>query len=90
MKDHKGQIIWSNQHPNSRLTNQPIALLYEKENIKTVTELMNFLNPQIDELMSNGFENETGHINIQINASMLDGKCAPYLLVVVELFVNAA
>ncbi|KAI6652498.1 hypothetical protein LOD99_7512 [Oopsacas minuta] len=74
LKDCQGNIIWSNQYLNSRFSNHPIVLLFQKENIESVTSLMNFLNPHIDELISTSFENESGHVNFEIKASMLDGK----------------
>ncbi|KAI6650778.1 hypothetical protein LOD99_7829 [Oopsacas minuta] len=61
LKDYQGNFIWSNQYPNSRFSNQPIALLSQKENIESVTTLMNFLNLQIDE--TRVIENESGLVN---------------------------
>ncbi|KAI6651418.1 hypothetical protein LOD99_5225 [Oopsacas minuta] len=63
LTDCQGNFICSNQYPNSIFSDQPIALLSQKRDIESVTTLKSFLNPKIDELVSTGFENESGLVN---------------------------
>ena len=73
VSDRFGNVLWENRHPNSPFSNQPVALICQKENIDSVTELCNLINPEISSLHSNGFDYRNGQI-LSIIASMFDGK----------------
>ncbi|KAI6652467.1 hypothetical protein LOD99_7481 [Oopsacas minuta] len=63
-----------NRHPNSCFSNQPVALICQKETIDTVIELSKLLNPEIVSLNENGFGHLNGHVKVEVKASMFDGK----------------
>ena len=73
VSDRFGNVLWENRHPNSPFSNQPVAPICQKENIDSVTELCNLINPEISSLHSNGFDHTNGQINMSIIASMFDG-----------------
>ena len=72
--DRFGNVLWENRHPNSCFSNQPVALICQKETIDTVMELSKLINPEIASLNENGIDYLNGHVNILIKASMFDGK----------------
>ena len=72
--DRFGNILWENKHPNSCFSNQPIALISQKETIDSVMQLNKLLNPEIVLLNESGFDYQQGHVNVFIKASMFDGK----------------
>ena len=74
ISDRFGNIIWENRHPNSCFSNQPVALICEKETIDSVMELNRLINPEIVSLNEKGVNYVNGQVNIIIKASMFDGK----------------
>ena len=72
--DRFGNVLWENRHPNSCFSNQPVALICQKETIDTVMELSKLINPEIASLNENGIDYLNGHVNVLIKASMFDGK----------------
>ena len=74
VSDRFGNVLWENRHPNSPFSNQPVALICQKENIDSVTELCNLINPKLVHFTTMGLFYTNGQINMSIIASMFDGK----------------
>ncbi|KAI6658842.1 hypothetical protein LOD99_15167 [Oopsacas minuta] len=72
--DQFGNVLWEKTHPNSCFSNQPVALICQKETIDTVIELSKSLNPEIISLNENCFDRLNGHVKVEVIASMFDGK----------------
>ncbi|KAI6653954.1 hypothetical protein LOD99_3130 [Oopsacas minuta] len=69
-----GMFCGKNSHPNSCFSNQPVALICQKETIDTVIELSKLLNSEIVSLNEDGFDHLNGHVKVEVKASMFDGK----------------
>ena len=67
ISDRFVNILWENRHPNSCFSNQPVALICEKETIDSVMELNRLINPEIVSLNDKGVNSVNGQVNIIIN-----------------------